>query len=183
MGRPRLSPLWPADWCRAALVVDPEVQVDCFTLAGQCQAVLTRLYVRKRRLVFERLSAGANSWTQDSLLSTLFDEGPMRMGDLALAVHVTTGSLTTLVQRLEKREFVRRRRDDVDERTVFLEITSAGAAALEESMSSSKAELSELIEALARGEQLLLKRVMPALVRLISMVSGPSSETQQRRRP
>lgn len=59
-------------------------------------------------------------------------ERPMTMGDVARLVNVTTGGLTSLVERLEKNDFVRREPDPTDRRRTNLVLTGTGGAARED---------------------------------------------------
>jgi DNA-binding MarR family transcriptional regulator len=60
-------------------------------------------------------------------LQMLGQFGPMTAGQLAEASGLTTGALTSVIDRLEKTGLARRVRDDVDRRRVYVELTpSAG---------------------------------------------------------
>ena len=59
-------------------------------------------------------------------------EHPMTMGDVARLVNVTTGGLTSLVERLEKSDLVRREPDPTDRRRTNLVLTASGGAARED---------------------------------------------------
>jgi DNA-binding MarR family transcriptional regulator len=56
----------------------------------------------------------------------------MTMGDVARLVNVTTGGLTSLVERLERGDLVRREPDPTDRRRTNLVLTDAGGAARED---------------------------------------------------
>lgn len=56
-------------------------------------------------------------------------ERPMTMGDVARLVNVTTGGLTSLVERLENNDLVRREPDPADRRRTNLVLTDAGGVA------------------------------------------------------
>ena len=56
-------------------------------------------------------------------------EHPMTMGDMARLVNVTTGGLTSLVERLERDTYVRREADPGDRRRTNLILTDAGHVA------------------------------------------------------
>jgi len=55
--------------------------------------------------------------------------GTMAAGALAVASGLTTGAITFLVDRLEARGIVRRRRDDTDRRRVLVEMVESAAQA------------------------------------------------------
>jgi DNA-binding MarR family transcriptional regulator len=56
-------------------------------------------------------------------LDILGQRGPLTAGQLAQAMHLTSGAVTTLVDRLERRGYARRVRDSGDRRRVLVELT------------------------------------------------------------
>jgi DNA-binding MarR family transcriptional regulator len=59
-------------------------------------------------------------------------ERPMTMGDVARLVNVTTGGLTSWVERLERNDLVRREPDPTDRRRTNLVLTNTGGRARED---------------------------------------------------
>jgi DNA-binding MarR family transcriptional regulator len=57
-------------------------------------------------------------------LDILDQRGPMSAGELAEAMHLSSGAITTLVDRLERAGYARRRRDESDRRRVLVEVGS-----------------------------------------------------------
>ncbi|TGG95613.1 MarR family transcriptional regulator [Natronospirillum operosum] len=57
------------------------------------------------------------------VLDILDRMGPVPASTVARAAHLTTGSTTTLLDRLERAGYATRRRDDKDRRRVFVELT------------------------------------------------------------
>jgi DNA-binding MarR family transcriptional regulator len=55
-------------------------------------------------------------------LDVLGQRGPLTAGQLAEAMHLSTGAITTLVDRLERAGYARRLRDTVDRRRVLVEL-------------------------------------------------------------
>src|SRR5687768_13734026 len=64
---------------------------------------------------------GLNS-TDLECLDLLFLAGPTTAGRLAAHTGLTTGAMTTVLDRLERARFVRRRRDSEDRRRVLVEV-------------------------------------------------------------
>lgn len=62
------------------------------------------------------------------LLMHLWDAGPQRQSDLAVAFDTDSASMTRTVQRVERAGFVRRRPDPFDGRATLVESTPAGLA-------------------------------------------------------
>jgi DNA-binding MarR family transcriptional regulator len=64
--------------------------------------------------------------TDYKTMSLLQRQGPMSAGAIADTTGLTTASVTALINRLERRHFVRRAHDPADGRRVIVEITSEG---------------------------------------------------------
>jgi len=86
---------------------------------------VTRLHVIRARELFQ--SVGLHPG-QELLLMHLWDTGPQRQADLAVAFGTDSASMTRTVQRLERAGFIRRRRDPADGRATLVESTPAGTA-------------------------------------------------------
>jgi DNA-binding MarR family transcriptional regulator len=122
--------------------------------------------------------ARAISMPQARLLGELWElwevsAGNLRMSDVSAALGVTPRNVTTIVDGLERRGLVQRRRDQHDRRAIFLELTEQGRAHV--------ARIRELHQAI--GERFfapLDANERCALLRLLSKVraglSAPSSD-------
>lgn len=101
-----------------------ELQVDqqlCLALQTS-SSLITRLY---RRL----LAPLGLTHPQYLVLIALWEfERPVTMGDLGDRLSMDTGSLTPLVKRMEASGLLSRKRDERDERRVWVEPTAKGAA-------------------------------------------------------
>jgi DNA-binding MarR family transcriptional regulator len=95
------------------------------------------LIARVARLVRSRLDAalGPSELRQRQLvaLSYLRDHGPARQQALAQSLCMDASSLVCLLNDLEDRDLIARRRDREDRRRGILELTDHGRVALEES--------------------------------------------------
>jgi DNA-binding MarR family transcriptional regulator len=59
--------------------------------------------------------------TDHKCLSLLQKHGPLTAGELAERLHVTTGAVTGVIDRLEKADYVRRIKDPTDRRRLIIE--------------------------------------------------------------
>jgi DNA-binding MarR family transcriptional regulator len=117
-------------------------------------ALLIRLLVREL--------GGNLSRTEAGLLNTL-SAGPRRVTELAEIEQLAQPTMTLLVKRLEQQGLVRRERPADDGRVVLVNLTEAGAAALEGYRSQVSAVLApyladmpdEQVEALAAATETL----------------------------
>ncbi len=108
------QPIAPDDL--AELHVDQQL---CLALQTS-SSLITRLY---RRL----LTPLGLTHPQYLVLIALWEfDRPMTMGDLGDRISMETGSLTPLVKRMEAAGLVTRKRDERDERRVWVETTAKG---------------------------------------------------------
>jgi DNA-binding MarR family transcriptional regulator len=82
------------------------------------------------RAVDQRLRPLSLNASQGAALMVLAEHGPQRMSYLARFLLQQTQTTTDLVDRLERRDLVRRIRHETDRRVVLVEITEAGSAIL-----------------------------------------------------
>jgi DNA-binding MarR family transcriptional regulator len=129
--------------------------------------------------LFQMLRRGdPNSTTGDLTLAqittlvTLLTEGPVRMSCLAAHERVRTPTTTVAVRRLEKSGLVKRSRDPADLRAVLVEITEAGRAMLDESLTIRRAGLAAMLSELPPSDLDILMDAMPALDHLACCEPG-----------
>ncbi|NMO03447.1 MarR family transcriptional regulator [Gordonia sp. TBRC 11910] len=102
------------------------MSIDNAKLASELRPTLTRLYLSLRRHtpITEYTAA------QASALATLFDHGPMRMGELAERESIRMPTATSLVDGLIKSDLATRHADPTDRRAVVIELTEHGRVVL-----------------------------------------------------
>jgi DNA-binding MarR family transcriptional regulator len=100
--------------------------------ADAIDLVASNLLGRAARLTRLLMRSGAHeiSRTEVGVLATLSD-GPRRITQLAMTEALAQPTVTQLIDKLEGRELVSRSRSEEDGRVVLVEITTAGAEALE----------------------------------------------------
>ena len=100
--------------------------------ADAIDLVASNLLGRAARLTRLLMRSGAHeiSRTEVGVLATLSD-GPRRITQLAMTEALAQPTVTQLIDKLEGRELVSRSRSEEDGRVVLVEITPAGAEALE----------------------------------------------------
>jgi DNA-binding MarR family transcriptional regulator len=74
--------------------------------------------------LFHHTAAAKNGLgiTDSKTISTLMQEGPMTAGDLATRLSLTTGAVTSVIDRLEKANLAKRVADPHDRRKVIVEV-------------------------------------------------------------
>ncbi|HWH20689.1 MAG TPA: MarR family transcriptional regulator [Solirubrobacterales bacterium] len=115
--------------------------------------VASTLLGRAARLTRLLMRSGAHeiSRTEVGVLATL-SEGPRRITQLAMTEALAQPTVTQLIDKLEDRGLVARSRSDDDGRVVLVEITTAGAEALEVVRTLIRANMREALADLPDAE-------------------------------
>jgi DNA-binding MarR family transcriptional regulator len=139
--------------------------------------VLSRVS-RLAALLDERRAAafvehGLQAHEFDVLAALRRSGGPFEMtaGELCIATHVTSGTMTSRLDRLAGREFVVRRPDDLDGRLVRVRLTDAGRDHVDAAMAALLTSEHELVAQLSEAKR---DRLAAALRDLLAMASGRS---------
>jgi DNA-binding MarR family transcriptional regulator len=132
-------------------------------------AKLNRLATQRTRLPLP--------WAQARLLSTIDDQGPTRISDLAALDHCSQPTMTMQVRRLEDAGLVTRATDPVDARAVLIQITSAGSATLRQVRADRAAVIDPHIAALSEQE----RQTLAAGVRVLHRLLADTSASRPRR--
>lgn len=107
--------------------------------------------------------SGFTTLSDFAVLEVLLHKGPLPVNTIGEKVLLTSGSITTAVQRLEKRGFVERTRDSEDARVVRVSLTEAGEALILASFSKHAANLESLFEVFESEERAQFARLMRKL--------------------
>lgn len=70
--------------------------------------------------------------SQSHILFLLQRNGPQKMSELAKALHLTRGAITTASDQLIEQGYIARKRDQNDRRVIFLNLTKQGRETLKE---------------------------------------------------
>ncbi len=102
-----------------------------------------------------------------------FDE--VSVGKIAKAISLSQATLTGVLERLEKRSLVLRRRDDIDRRRVLVRITEDGLRLLETAPPPLQESFVEQFNALEDWEQAMM---LSSLQRLVVMMDAKSIKAE-----
>jgi DNA-binding MarR family transcriptional regulator len=101
-----------------------------------------------------------------SVLATLVDSGPLRLGALAELEGVSAPSMTRIVSSLEQLRHVRREPDPHDGRAHLVAATASGTELVTHGRSQRLVALAGRIDRLTAGERAALLDALPVLERL-----------------
>ena len=90
----------------------------CFALYA-CSREITKLY----KPVLDKLGI---TYTQYISLLVLWEKDDITVKDMGVKLHLDSGTLTPLLKKLESMKLVKRTRDTVDERKVYVKLTNKG---------------------------------------------------------
>jgi DNA-binding MarR family transcriptional regulator len=120
---------------------DRATVLEALARAGRAHSEATVIF---HASVADRL--GLNP-TDAKVMSLLQRRGPVAAGEIAGCTGLTTASVTALVDRLARRDFVRRLPDPADRRRVLVDVTDQGRAHFERLLRSTARSLAELYDA------------------------------------
>lgn len=101
-----------------------------------------------RERTFEHIAAAGLSQSQFGVLETLHHLGPLTVSQLADKHLLSRNNFTTVIDNLEKKELVRRVRDQEDRRVVMVHLTETGQALID-------TLLPQFVDAVLRDMQVL----------------------------
>jgi len=93
------------------------------------------------------------STTKVAVLEALLHSGPQRVSTIARKVMLTSGSMTTAVDRLASKGLVARTSDETDARARLIELTDEGRSLIAPAFANHAARLDEVFSALSAGER------------------------------
>ena len=104
-------------------------------------------------------------------LSLICQQGPLRMGALAEAMHITPASTTRAVGCLVEKGLVERVRDEEDQRSIVVTATMAGRERYGEISSRVQQGLSEILSEFSPEEQVQLAEYLERFVQAVDKLA------------
>lgn len=102
-----------------------------------------------------------------SALSTIEENGPLSLGEVARIEAVAPPSMTRVVSRLEELGLIARRSDPSDARSSLVAVTSKGSRALAKVRTQRTTFLTHRLERLTDDERATLEAALPVLAGLL----------------
>jgi DNA-binding MarR family transcriptional regulator len=126
------------------------------------------------RLVSEALAQEGVRKPHFTVLSALAEEGAASQAALGRRLWIDRSDLHAILGELERDGFIARVRDEHDRRRNLVELTAAGAAALERLDVGIEAAQDALLEPLSAADRQHLRRILKRLVEHQARVPGQS---------
>ncbi len=143
-------------------------------MTGTLGADLLSVVARINRLASQRARLPL-TFAQARLLSTILDQGPTRISDLAALDHCSPPTMTTHVRRLEDGGYVSRTVDPGDARAVLIEITTKGVETLRQVRLDRGAAIDPYLERLDATDRQGLGEAVRVLRGLLADAASPTT--------
>ena len=98
--------------------------------------------------------------TDFSVLDLLFQKGEQTIQKIAEKVMITSGSITYVINKLEKMELVSRRKDKNDSRISYIRLTSHGKEILISILPLQMEKINEVFSELSETDLILLNNIL-----------------------
>jgi MarR family 2-MHQ and catechol resistance regulon transcriptional repressor len=125
--------------------------------------VLMKAHRALARHAMRSIEPSGLGFSDFAVLEMLLSKGPQKVNDIGRRVDLTSGSITTAIDRLEARGLVVRELDEADRRTRIVHLTPAGRARIREVFGQHQAALEIASEGLTKTERksliVLLKKL------------------------
>lgn len=126
-------------------------------------------------MAFDHTSIGRSGFASLSdfaVLEVILHKGALPVNAIGEKVLLTSGSITTAVQRLEKKGLVRRERGSDDARVVLVHLTEAGRSLIEAAFAEHAKDLDQLFEVFDESERTVFAELMRKLGRRAEGMNG-----------
>lgn len=110
-------------------------------------------------------------------LAHLSLEGSLGPTELVRRLHMTTGAMTALLDRLERRDFVAREAHPTDRRRVVVRLTASGRDRLFAEVHGMASEVVEITELFTEEERRIIARFLDEVLRVIAQPADGESRT------
>lgn len=100
-------------------------------------------------------------------LYEIFEKGAMTITVLSKSVHLTSSTLVGIIDRLEEKKLVTRRRDVADRRAIFIDITEKGRDFVKNAPHLIHNRLYDSLNALSESEQIIIANSVELLVHML----------------
>lgn len=114
------------------------------------------------------------------VLEALLHRGPLSATELGAKVLLTSGSMTTAIDRLEKRGLVVRRGDKADRRACVVHLTSTGKSLIVKMFAEHREAMEVAVSGISRKERAVLLPILRQLGKTAETTVAPRSAGRSR---
>jgi len=147
------------------------------TSATHLWLILWRAYDSLREHAERHIESLGLGFSDFAILEYLLHKGPKPVNTIGAKIRLTSGSITTAVDRLEKRGLVERRNHPEDRRARVVHITSAGHKLIECAFADHEAAMARAASGLSADEREQAARLLKKLgLTAQSLLQDPSGK-------
>jgi MarR family 2-MHQ and catechol resistance regulon transcriptional repressor len=136
--------------------------------------VLMKAHHALREVALHSIENTGMCFSDFAVLEALLHKGPMAVNAIGVKVHLTSGSITTAVGRLESRGLVTRQNDAADRRSRIVDLTEEGRKTIETLFAAHESDMNRALDVLAASERMELIGLLKKLGR--AMKGEPADE-------
>jgi MarR family 2-MHQ and catechol resistance regulon transcriptional repressor len=122
--------------------------------------ILMKSYYAVREVDAQSISASGLCLSDFAVLEMLLHRGPLPVNVIGRKIMLTSGSITTAIDRLEKKRFVRRQASPNDRRVTFVQLTASGRKLIDKIFKVHAAHLEKAFEPLSAPERAALETLL-----------------------
>lgn len=133
------------------------------SLALKAFVVLLKSSKTIEEIIKKDISGHGMKSSDFTVLEALYHKGSLTVREISNAVLINTGSITYVIDKLEKKGYVKRRHCKEDRRVVYIDITEAGTKLMDEIFPKHQEVIEELFSDITEEEK---KTVIDVLKRV-----------------
>ena len=138
--------------------------------------VLMKAHHALREVALHSIENTGMCFSDFAVLEALLHKGPMAVNAIGVKVHLTSGSITTAVDRLESRGFVTRQNDAADRRSRIVVLTEEGRKNIETLFAAHEADMNQALEVLTPSDRMEMIGLLKKLGRAMKGDLGDGAE-------
>jgi MarR family 2-MHQ and catechol resistance regulon transcriptional repressor len=139
--------------------------------------ILMRSYRALSHIAERSISDSGLGLTDFAALEALLHKGPLTIGEIQSKVPLALGSMTAVVDRLEKRGLILRTPSPADRRAKVLKLSPKGRAAVEEAFRRHAADLESAMAVLTHREKRRLRALLKKVGRFAAAAEAKTRTT------
>lgn len=115
--------------------------------------ILWRAYESLREHAEKHIASLGIGFSDFAILEYLLHKGPAPVNTIGAKIHLTSGSITAAIDRLEQKALVERRDDPADRRARIVHLTDSGRSVIECAFANHEAAMQRACAGLSAAEQ------------------------------
>lgn len=125
--------------------------------------VMMKAYRALERVAYNSIESSDSCLSDFAVMETLLNKGPQPVNEIGRRIDLTSGAITTAVDRLESRGLVTREAHDTDRRARIVRLTSRGKDHAAKAFATHKTAMDSAANSLSKTERATLIRLLKKL--------------------